>query len=36
MSKVLEVLCASAGGRTIIDPDKRDLGNQGLIYDDHR
>ena len=36
MSKVFEVLSASAGRRAIIDPDKWDLREQRLIHDDHR
>jgi hypothetical protein len=36
MSKVFEVLCASAGRRAMIDPDKWDIREQRLIHDDHR
>jgi len=34
--KVLEVLRARAGGPTVVDPDERHLGEQGLVNDDHR
>jgi hypothetical protein len=36
MSKVLEVLCASASCRAIIDPNERNIWDQWLIYDRHR